>query len=221
MRNYNESNPIIDTGELVFNLLILNTLWFVCSIPCVTVGASATALNYTCIKMNRDEGDSIVKMFFRSYAHNIRQAVIIGTFMIATLIVIVGCIIQVVGMVNAGQQLALLWLVILVALLLTWMVLYTYIFMFLSRFENTIYRTVMNAIYYSIHEFSTTITILALEVLMFILIPLILWNISLYLFPIIIFFNMSLTTYIIAKIFNNMFNKILQKSNAVDKAQTC
>lgn len=54
-----EDNPIFDKLELLFNLMILNVLWIICSIPVVTIGASSSALNYTCIKLRRNEGDSI------------------------------------------------------------------------------------------------------------------------------------------------------------------
>ena len=34
---------------------LLNILWFICSLPIFTIGASTTALYYACLKVIRDE----------------------------------------------------------------------------------------------------------------------------------------------------------------------
>jgi uncharacterized membrane protein YesL len=52
----------------------LNLLWLVCSLPIVTVGASTTALYYSCLKIVRDEDSHVGACFFRSFRENFRQA---------------------------------------------------------------------------------------------------------------------------------------------------
>ena len=44
----------------------LNLLWFFCSIPIVTLGASTTALYYVTLKLARDEDGNVTSMFFRA-----------------------------------------------------------------------------------------------------------------------------------------------------------
>ena len=62
----------------------LNTLWFICCLPIVTIGASTTALYYTSFKIAKDEGSFITTMFFRSFKQNFKQATIIWIIMLIT-----------------------------------------------------------------------------------------------------------------------------------------
>ena len=55
----------------------LNLLWFVCSIPIVTIGASTTALYYAALKVVRDEDSHVGAAFFRSFRQNFRQATVL------------------------------------------------------------------------------------------------------------------------------------------------
>ena len=170
--------------------------------------------------MRRDEGDSIVKMFFRSFSRNIRQAVILTTVMLIILIILLGGLIQVLGIVNAGNLWAVVWLVLLVILLLIWMILYTYIFMVLARFDNTIRRTLINAAYFAVTDLRSTLMILSLETLTIIVLPTLLWTYVPYLFPMVIFFDMSFTTYMNAKVFDQMFERYMPGEKKSNKAQT-
>ena len=56
---------------------LLNLLWFVCSLPIVTIGASTTALYYASLKLVRDEDHHIVSQFFRSFRENFKQATVL------------------------------------------------------------------------------------------------------------------------------------------------
>ena len=52
----------------------LNLLWLVCCIPVFTAGAATTAVYYVTLKLVRDEDDSTIKSFFRSFIQNFKQA---------------------------------------------------------------------------------------------------------------------------------------------------
>lgn len=201
--NEMEENIIFDKFILLFNLMILNVMWFICSIPIVTIGASSAALNYTCIKLRRDEGDSIVKMFFHSFALNVRQGMVLGTGMLAILIILFAGLIQALGAVNAGHSISVVFAVILVLLIFMWIVVYTYLFMVLSRFDNSIFRTIINSIYFIAQDFFRTLKVLGIECFGIVIIPMFLLRYVPYLFPIVIFIGMPLLTYITAGIFNN------------------
>ena len=49
------------------NSVWLNILWFVFSIPIITVGASTTALFYVSLKMARNEEGNITSQFFQAF----------------------------------------------------------------------------------------------------------------------------------------------------------
>ena len=60
-----------------------NILWFICSIPIFTIGASTTALYYTCLKIVRNEEGNVTKTFFKSFKENFRQATVIWLILFA------------------------------------------------------------------------------------------------------------------------------------------
>ena len=61
----------------------LNILWFICSIPIFTIGASTTALYYTCLKIVRNEEGNVTKTFFKSFKENFRQETVIWLILFA------------------------------------------------------------------------------------------------------------------------------------------
>lgn len=202
-------SPIIAAGEVVFNIMMLNVLWFICSLPIVTIGASTAALDYTCIKMRNDEGSSIVRLYFTSFAANIRQGAILGTGMLAVLIILSAFLIQSVGNANAGHSIYVAVSVIVMLLLLVWLLLFVYIFMVLSRFDNTLLRTVTNAVYLILKEPFRAAKVLFSTVVMLIVLPLFLFVYFPYGFPMVIFFGVPTTAYILAKEFNELFAQFI------------
>lgn len=59
------------------NLVILNLLFLICSLPVVTIGASSTALYTVTLKMAKDRENYIVKDFLYAFKKNFRQSTII------------------------------------------------------------------------------------------------------------------------------------------------
>lgn len=200
-----ESSLIISLGETLFNLMALNVLWVLCTLPLVTIGASTTALNYTCIKLRNDEGESLVKMFFHSLKENFRQALFLGTGMLALLIIIMAGMIQAVGNVNAGIKGGKLLLVASFVGLFIWFMVFAFIFMVQARFDNPIKGTLKSAFYLILTHFDYAIKIASIEIMLLFFIPLFLWMYFPYGFPMVMFIGVPLTAYILAKNFNRIF----------------
>lgn len=92
---------MFDTDNIVFRCIAtfgylwwLHILWLVCSLPIITLGASTTALCYSCMKLHNKEGD-VTKNFFRSFKDNFRQStiifiilVVVGVFLIIDIFII-------------------------------------------------------------------------------------------------------------------------------------
>ena len=73
-------------SQLVLKLCyacFLNLLWFICSIPIVTIGASTAALYYTSFKIIREEDNHAGAMFFRAFRDNFKQATVLWLIMLA------------------------------------------------------------------------------------------------------------------------------------------
>lgn len=202
-----EGSPIIAFGETVFDLMMLNVMWFICSLLVVTMGAATTAMNYTCIKMQRDEGDSIVRMFFRSFGRNIRQALVLWTGMLCIFILLFTGLVHLSAYEGALSQ--LLWVVV-ILILLVWVVLFTYLFMVLCRFENTIRNTIVNSVYLILTHLKETFKMLIIDLMLLIALPYICFIYAPILVPMFIFFAVPGTAYYNASVFDEkIFNEFV------------
>ena len=202
-------SPVVSFLELMFNLMVLNVLWVICSLPVVTIGVSTAALDYTCIKMRNDEGNSVVRMFFHSFAQNIRQGAILGTGMIAVLIILTAFLIQAAGSAAAGQAFYAFAAVIVMILIFAWMLLFIYLFMVLSRFENTAFRTLTNAVYLIIRDPGRALKVFGIAVMMLIILPYFLFSFFPYGFPMVTFFGIPATAWLLSKHFNQLFDSVI------------
>ena len=63
---FSPDNPVWRFFILVGRIWWLNILWLVCSLPIFTIGASTTALIYSCMKLKKDEGYP-TENFFKSF----------------------------------------------------------------------------------------------------------------------------------------------------------
>ena len=64
-------------------LIALNLLWIVCSLPVITAGASTTALYYCTLKLHKDGDIRVFHDFFKSFKQNFKQATVINLIMLA------------------------------------------------------------------------------------------------------------------------------------------
>ena len=69
---FSPDNPVWRFFILIGRLWWLNILWLICSLPVFTIGASTTALIYSCMKLRKDEGYP-TENFFKSFKQNFRQ----------------------------------------------------------------------------------------------------------------------------------------------------
>lgn len=78
---------IFDTDNAVFRFFRifgyiwwLHILWLISSIPVVTIGASTTALCYSCMKL-REKDEQVTKNYFHSFKENFKQSTAIFLIM--------------------------------------------------------------------------------------------------------------------------------------------
>ena len=64
---FNIDGPVMRTLTKVADLMILNVLAMICSIPVFTAGAALTALHYMSLKIVRGEEGYIIRGFFKSF----------------------------------------------------------------------------------------------------------------------------------------------------------
>lgn len=146
------------------DLVILNILFLVCSIPIVTIGASITAMYSVTKKMAEEREGYIVRSFFKAFKENFRQSTVMWLILL-----ICGAVVSVDlficnNLMKAGplQTLAKGFL-LLAFLLIVFMVLYSLTLQ--CTFENTIKNTLKNALLISLGHapWSLLMSLLALS----------------------------------------------------------
>ena len=149
----------------------LNLLWFVCSLPIVTIGASTTALYYCCLKIVRDEDNHVGAMFFRSFRENFKQATLLWLIMLGVGLFLAGD-----GYVlyhlrqNSGGTLAVMWTLILavvIAAAVVYVIVLEYVFPLLASVSNTNRAMLKNSFLIGTHYLFATILVFAVHFAMF------------------------------------------------------
>ena len=122
------------TVSFIFNLLLLNLLWFIFSLPLFTIGPSTTALFYVAGKIIRQEQPELVKDFWHSFKLNFRQASIIQLILLFAYLIIWTNL----SNTHLFTGIFRLFIPLQIFLLLELVIITLYIFPLLARYEVTI-----------------------------------------------------------------------------------
>ena len=145
----------------VADLMILNMLFIVTSLPIVTIGASLTALNFVALRYPKNQYESIPRDYLRSFKQNFRQAtiswgvlVLVGAALAAWYVLVtnltLGAVVQLI--------LLVIWYVLAVAFVGTAF----WVFPYLSRFEGSTREVFRNARLMSWRHPLATLTVVAI-----------------------------------------------------------
>lgn len=164
---FNYDNPVWRFIGKLGDLIMLNLLWIICSIPVFTLGASTTAVYYVTLKMVRDEEDGVFRGFFRSFTSNFKQATAIWLILLAASAIIgfdfwffytgqagtavTGTMQTVLTAVFGGAILILVFVAL-------------YVFPLQARFYNPVKKTLFNAFFMSVRHLVQTLGILVADV---------------------------------------------------------
>lgn len=139
---FNPDGPLMRFMTKLADLMILNILFLVTSLPVVTVGAAWTALSYVTLKMVRDEEGAIARSYFRAFRQNFRQATVLWLGVLA-----IGAVLVLDFRVLSGAEAA--WagfLRLALGLLAAALVMILqYLFPVLARFDASLKDTLKNA----------------------------------------------------------------------------
>ena len=82
-------NPVMRFLSRVADVMILNLLFLVCSIPIITIGASLSALYYCLFKIKEEEEGYLLKKFFHSFRQNFKQATLMWLIFLGVAILLI------------------------------------------------------------------------------------------------------------------------------------
>lgn len=192
------------------DLMALNGLWFVCSIPIITIGPATCALYKVCLKLVKDGSCPVLKTFFAAFKQNFKQSLIVGAFSIFVIITLYADINYILAVEGAHQKVFIAVAVLVAAMLL---IISTYGNGLLANYENSLKNHIINAFKLAFVNPVQTILIWIIILVPFALIYLFLVNelmanVILYLGWFILLFLVSLPIYMISHILNKVFLKI-------------
>ena len=200
MNIFEEGSPFQRFLNKMADLLILNIITMLMCLPIITAGAALTAMHYVLLKMVRGEEGYIVKSFFRSFKREFRQATVLWILYMALAALMASNLI----MILQGGGVYPLWLpssILVVAVLELMFMIYT--FAMLSRFDNSIYQTLINAVTLTFSELPRS-----LEMAVITLVPLIAFFRASILLPLLVLFGLSVPGYACAIVYDPIFKKI-------------
>ncbi|MGN0157977.1 MAG: YesL family protein [Brotaphodocola sp.] len=205
---FNYDNPVWRFIGKFFDVMILNILWTICSLPIVTIGASTTAVYYVTLRLVRDEeGTSTWRDFFKSFKENFKQATAIWLILLVVGAVLAGDLYIFTMVMTGSGKLRIGLLSLFVGLAIIYAGIFTFVFPLQSRFYNPVKRTLFNAFFMSIRHFLNTVGILAIDIA----IPFIAITMGTVLQPILFLFGFPLIAYINSFLLAPIFAKYMPK----------
>ncbi len=139
---FNYENPVWQFMGRIADLMILNAMALIFSIPIITIGASWTALYYCTVKIVRKEDTYVWKEFWNSFKSNFKQATIIWLILIPFLAIL---FVDVLMWYNDPTLLPKVLKVTTVIVICIVLAITIYVFPILSHFDNTTRNTLKNA----------------------------------------------------------------------------
>lgn len=192
-------SPLMNFLNKVADIMILNCLFLVFSIPVFTIGASFSAAYYMGFKMVRNEETYIIKGFWKAFKENFRQ----GTAIWLILLIVFGVLTADYRiMAYSGIEFAQ-WIRI-AMITVTVLVLMGVVFMFplQARFINPVKNTIKNAFLMALSHLPTAfllVVVYALPVVLLYFIPQIL--------PVIVLMAFGLVIYVKSILLLRVFKK--------------
>lgn len=161
-------------SQLVLKLCyacFLNLLWFLCSIPIVTIGASTAALYYTSFKIIREEDNHAGAMFFRAFRDNFKQATVLWLIMLAFGIFLSGDIYILYHLRRTTEgPMAVIWTLMLAFVIVAavfYIIILEYVFPLVASVKNTSIAMLKNSFLIGTHYLFATILVFAVHFAMF------------------------------------------------------
>lgn len=210
---FNYDNPVWRFIGKFGDLILLNILWIICSIPIFTIGASTTAVYYVTLKLVRDDDGYTIKSFFRSFKENFKQATIIWLILLATGLILIFDLRFFLMVMTGNSMFRTAFTAAIGALTIIWLFILTYAFPLQCRFYNPIKRTLFNAFFMSIRHFFHTLGMLVIDAALLAASYLSIFYVPQF-FVLVMLFGFPLIAFVNSYIFNSIFKQYMPKEEA-------
>lgn len=199
-RFFSIDSPLMRGMSKVADLMILNLLVIVTCIPVVTIGASLSAMHYVLIKLSKNEGSYVAKMYIKSFKENFVQGTVlwlvnlagIGLFAYDAYVFFF-----------APNTMPVMVLIFVVAVGVLFLMTAMYFYPLQARFVNPVTKTMRNAFFVMVLNFPKSI----LTVLVY-AVPVLILIFSDFFLPMLFLFGITVPGYVSVKLYRKVFEKI-------------
>ena len=198
---FDMDNPVWKYLGKIWDAIWLTILWFVCSLPIITIGASSTAASYVALKVMKDEEGSLTKQFFYSFKQNFKQATII--WLVALLFTIV------LGVnfwfyYQLNNAFSKVFMIVLIVLSVVFTMVLHYIFPVLAKFDNSTKNLLIMAFVMALENINWTVFMVVATICVFV--------IGIFVFAPLLVGSIGLLAFIDAWILNHFFDKYIEEN---------
>ena len=139
---FNSENPVMRFLARLVDLVVLNVITILYSLPLITLGGALTAMNYVLLHLHRGDESYIIKMFRKSFRENFRQGIPEGLLVLAAAAVTA---VDMLALHGSESRTATLMMIVITVIAVMIFVTGIYMFALQSRYENTVTQTILNA----------------------------------------------------------------------------
>lgn len=190
----------------VADVVLLNVLFILCSIPIVTIGASATAFYTVMLQLTQNEESYITRGFFKAFKENFKKSTIIWLIMF-----LLGAflILDVYLVTSTDEIFSVVFRYVIYAITFLYALMLSFVFPLQAKFENTILGTIKNSLLMGIAHFLPWGIIIAIVTYFPLLLLFARLDFILFLFPFLLIGGFGLIAYINSLCFNRIFKRYI------------
>ena len=139
---FDSENPVMRFLARLVDLVALNVITILYSLPLITAGGALTAMNYVLLHLHRDEETYIFRMFRKSFRENFRQGIPEGLLVLAAVVITA---VDMLALHGSESRTATMMMIVITVIAVMVFVMSVYMFALQSRYENTVAQTILNA----------------------------------------------------------------------------
>lgn len=145
----------------ITDLILLNILFLITCLPVLTIGPSLAALYTLCFQLMREEYSGIVKPYFKAFKNNFKQATALWLLLLVAVVPAVYYFSQTFQLTGAGRYSSIFFVIVIFLGLMTG----SYVFPWISQFENTTVQSLKNALILSLSRLPRTACIVVVNLM--------------------------------------------------------
>ncbi len=194
--------PVMRAMTDLMNLVILNLLTLLCSLPVVTAGAAVTAMHYILMQMVEQKEGHIVRTFFAQFRSNLKSATPPWLILLGISALLYADY-RIFGGEGATRYMRI---PVFIGAAIVGM-LYVWLFPYLARFENRLGASLKNAFLLAVGYLPRTAAMVAITAV----VPYFLTQVM-SLWPLALFVGISLPGYFCTLLYRSVIEKMVEKA---------